>query len=151
MKLIKRRKPVGFFPTTFSFNELYEDWPVMDWTDNFFNDEKWVPAANVKEEEGEFIVELSVPGYKKKDIHVEVNKDGTMFISGENKTESKEEDENYMRKEFSSGSFYRSFKLPVNVNANEIVAKCENGLLRVTLPKLELAEKKNTVREIEIA
>ena len=152
MTLLKRRtKPVGLFPKMTTFSEMFDSWPMMDWKEEFFNEDKWVPAANVKDEGDQYIVELSVPGYKKEDVHVEVNTKGIMIISGQQKSESKEEKEKYMRREFSSGSFYRSFKLPESVKENEIVAKCENGLLHVVLPKLEPTDKEESVREIEIA
>ena len=139
--------PSRLFSNTEPFNELFQNWP--DWNLSF--NDQWVPAANVKEEDTEFIVEVSVPGYKKKDIHVEVDNNNIMRIKGEHEQEKEEKKENYMRKEFSSGSFYRAFRLPEAVDEGNINAKCVDGVLKVTLPKKEVAIKKEEVKEIEIA
>ena len=67
-----------------------------------------VPEANIIENGKEFKVELAAPGLEKKDFKVEVQ-DGVLSISAEKEEETKEEDKNFRRREFSYNSFCRSF------------------------------------------
>jgi len=111
----------------------------------------WMPAANVREDEKNYTVELSVPGYTRNEIKVEVTDDNVLRISGEHKEESKEENENYTRREFSYGNFLRSFELPKSVTEEKIAAKVTDGVLRVVLPKSEMTISKKKTKEIKIA
>ena len=65
-------------------------------------------------------------------------------------TEHKIEKKNYLRREFSTQQFYRSFELPDNVEKDKITAKVENGVLRIVLPKSAMMEKKPQPKEIAI-
>lgn len=96
-----------------------------------------IPSANVIENDHEFKVELSAPGFEKKDFKVEVL-EGVLNISAEKKNEVKEEKDNYMKKEFSYSSIRRSFALPEYVDENKIDAKYEKGILNLILPKKAL-------------
>ncbi len=107
---------------------------------DLFND-KNVPAVNVKEKEDSFEIEVSAPGYEKQDFDVSVD-DGVLTISSEKDTESSEEKENFMRREFRSSSFKRSFPLPDSVKEDDIEGKYEHGILRVILKKKEEERKK---------
>ena len=93
-----------------------------------------IPSANVIENDKEFKLELSAPGFDKKDFKVEVN-DGVLNISAEKESKSEEEKENYRKKEFSYTSIRRSFRLPDTVMDDKIDAKYDNGILKVILPK----------------
>jgi len=110
-----------------------------------------VPAANIKETEEGFVVELAAPGKQKGDFKIELNHN-TLSVSSESKTEQEEKDEKgrYTRKEFNYSSFQRSFVLPTSVDAERISANYENGILSISIPKKEEAKKK-PVRSIEIA
>ncbi len=150
MSLIRTSGGLRAFPRTSFIDDFFNtEWPVFDW-DGKLSD-SWVPAANVKEGEKEFAVELSVPGYAKKDIHVEVDSNNVLRITGERQEEAREESENYTRREFSYGSFSRSFQLPEAINDDKISAKCKDGVLKVELPKKETAILKEKVKEIEVA
>jgi HSP20 family protein len=129
-------------------------WPklVQDFfgTENPFDlDEKFwlpekgveIPSTNVIENEKEFKLELSAPGFDKKDFKVEVV-DGMLNISAEKEEKKEEKKENYRKKEFSYSSIRRSFGLPENVMDEKIDAKYENGILNVVLPKKEIESTK---------
>jgi HSP20 family protein len=73
---------------------------------------------------------------------------GVLSISGSHKAENEEKDKTFYRKEFSYGSFKRSFNLPEEYNAEQINAKYENGILKLSVPKKE--EIKTSSREISI-
>lgn len=120
-----------------------------DWFGGIDNFQSTVPAVNVKESEKDFELELAVPGRKKEDFNVEID-NGVMTISTEQKSENTVSDENYTRREFGYSSFKRSFTLPKTVNADQINATYEDGVLKFVLPKKEEALPKPK-RLIEIA
>jgi len=109
---------------------------LLDIENEFFEGALNVPLANISETKNDFKVSLSAPGLKKEDFKVEVE-DGALVISAEKKEESKEDTENYRRREFSYNSFSRSFELPDNVFEDKINAKYEDGMLNVSIPKKE--------------
>jgi len=92
------------------------------------------PAVNVRETETEFVIDVAVPGKKKEDIKIEVDKN-VLTISSEEQTQHEEINERYTRREFTYGSFRRSFTLPKTVSDDQIQAAYEAGVLKLTLPK----------------
>jgi HSP20 family protein len=121
--------------------------------DNFFNT-NWLaerngyPAVNVAEKDNEYCIDMAVPGYKKEDFKIKVNND-ILTVSAEAKTENKEEKKEYTRKEYSYSSFSRSFQLPDNVKDDQIGAKYEDGMLKLSLPKTTTSVKAS--KEIKIS
>ncbi len=109
-----------------------------------------LPSVNIKESEDGFEVEMAAPGFDKGDFKIEVN-ENVLTISSEVKAENEEkEGEVYTKKEFSYQSFTRSFTLPEMVDEDNISAKYENGILRISIPKKEEAKPK-PVKQIEVA
>jgi len=96
----------------------------------------WSPSVDVREDEHNFVIVAELPGMAKEDIDLEVEQN-TLAIKGERKFERKDEGESYHFVERSYGSFYRSFRLPKNVDGDAIGAEYKDGLLTVTLPKKE--------------
>lgn len=115
------------------------------------------PAVNIIENFPNFVVELAAPGLQKENFTIEVEEDTLKIASKKIETDSadKEEkkvaknDSQYRRQEFNYKSFERSFKLPENIEVENIQANYENGILRVTLPKME--EKKVLKKMVEIS
>jgi HSP20 family protein len=98
-----------------------------------------LPAVNIKDTANAYEIEVAVPGMEKNDFKVEL-KDNTLFISAkkEDKTEEKDKEERYVRKEFSVHSFTRSFILPQDtVESENISAAYKDGILNVAVPKKE--------------
>ena len=120
--------------------------------DDFFNEtqeNKSVrPATNIIDREDEIEILLALPGIKKSEIEIDVEKD-VLSISSVKKEETEIKEENYARKEFSFSSFSRSFMIPDTVNADKIKAKYEDGVLRLTMPKRE--EHKSITKKISIS
>jgi HSP20 family protein len=116
--------------------------------DRFFNGDSPV-AVNVKETERNYEVEVAAPGFEKNDFQIDVN-NGVLTISGERKTEGKKEAENgrYTHREFGYTSFSRSFNLPANTTDEDVTAKYEGVILRLSISKKE--EKGKTRRSISI-
>jgi HSP20 family protein len=127
------------------------------WNDFFANDRSFpayhknysAPAANITEHEGEFQLELAVPGMNKEDFKIDVE-NNLLTISSEKEMQNEEKDKNYTRREFVYGSFSRSFTLPKSVNSDSIEATYKNGILQIVLPKKE-EEKVKVKKEIAIA
>ncbi len=106
----------------------------------------WMPAVNEKEDEKAYYLEIDLPGVKKEDINIEL-KDNMLIISGERKFKKEENDKGYKRVESFFGKFERRFTLPADADVEKIEASVEDGVLKLTIPKIE--EKEN-VKKIEI-
>lgn len=141
MSLVKRNNVM--FPSL--MNEILRP----DWFGGIDNFKESVPAANVKETETEYVLELAIPGRKKEDFNVEIDND-ILTISSEVKSEENKEDDGYTRREFTFSSFKRVFSLPETISLDKIDATYEDGILKFVLPKKEEALPKPK-RLIEIA
>lgn len=95
-----------------------------------------VPTANISETEKEYQIELAAPGLTKKDFKIETD-NGVLTVSAE-KEEKSESKNGYTRTEYSFNSFSRSFTLPDNSKPDNINAKYEDGVLKLTVPKKEV-------------
>jgi HSP20 family protein len=113
-----------------------------------FNYEGSMPAANITENEMSFQIELAVPGMTKQDFKINLE-NNVLTVSSEKESEKSEEAKSYSRKEFTFGSFTRSFTLPKIVETEQIKASYENGILKMELPKK--AETAKLSKEISIA
>ncbi|MFM9948269.1 MAG: Hsp20/alpha crystallin family protein [Saprospiraceae bacterium] len=106
------------------------------------------PSVNVLETKDNFQIELAAPGLAKGDFEVKLD-NGTLTISAKKENKEETTEGKYTRKEFNFASFTRSFQLPDTINAADIAATYENGVLLVTLPKKEEA-KVVAARTVEI-
>jgi HSP20 family protein len=105
------------------------------------------PRVNITESKEGFHLEMLAPGFSKENITMQVEND-TLTMSGEVSTNDENKGERYTRREFSYGSFKRSFKLPENVKADDIKAEYVNGVLKVFLPKAEPVKPASTTIKI---
>jgi len=99
----------------------------------------WAPAVDIKEDDTAFTLLADIPGVDPDDIEVTMDK-GVLTVKGERKSEKKTEEENYKRVERQYGVFYRRFTLPDSANAEGIEAHSEHGVLKITIPKQEVAQ-----------
>ncbi len=135
------RWPSDFFGIQRDINRLF---------DNFFRggvqgDETfnsyWTPAVDIAEQENEYLVKMELPGVNKEDVKISLESN-ILTIRGEKKQEKEEKDKSLHRVERSYGSFQRSFTLPTTVKSDKIDAVYKDGVLSVTLPKMEEAKPK---------
>lgn len=99
----------------------------------------WAPSVDIIEDENSFKLLADIPGVKPEDIDVSMD-NGVLTIKGERSTESKTEKENFRRVERQYGVFYRRFTLPETANADKIEAHSEHGVLKIIIPKQEVAK-----------
>lgn len=126
--------------------------PFRDFIEKFF-DEDIFPikvasmATDVYETDKDVIVEINVPGFKKEDIKISLQ-DNYLKVEGRIDEEKEDKNKNYWRKEIKKGSFVRVIPLPREVDVKKAKANLKDGVLKVTLPKLE--ETKDFGEEIKI-
>jgi HSP20 family protein len=143
MTLIHRNFPVfeDFHPTMKFFDEAL---------DRFLSEpaavRPWTPAVDVAENENELVLTADLPGLKKEEIKLRIE-NGSLIVSGERKFVNDDKKTGYHRIERSYGSFKRIFQLPETVEVDKVGAAYEDGVLRITLAKKELAKP----RTIDIA
>jgi HSP20 family protein len=99
----------------------------------------WAPAVDIKEDDKAFTLLADIPGVNPDDIEITMDK-GVLTVKGERQSAKKTEEENYKRVERQYGVFYRRFTLPDSADADAIEAKSEHGVLKITIPKQEVAQ-----------
>jgi HSP20 family protein len=97
------------------------------------------PPVNIFESNDNYELEINAAGRKKEDFKITVDKNilTVSFEKNEEKNEGQQENKKFIKKEFVISSFKRSFTLDEKINAEDIAAKYENGILTLTLPKKE--------------
>lgn len=105
----------------------------------------FMPAVDIIEEKDDYIVKVDLPGLSKNDVKITVQND-ILTIRGEKNQVKETKDINYRRMERSYGAFQRSFTLPSSVKNEKIDATFNDGVLTISLPKVEEAKPK----EIEV-
>lgn len=105
-----------------------------------------MPAADIYETPEEFVVELEVPGFKEKELGIEVT-DHTLTVSGEAKAETERKDKTFLLHERLEHAFERRFQLPTDADTEKLVATFDNGVLEIHAPKAPEAK----ARMVEIA
>ena len=146
MAIVKRyRQPNGLRTWRQEIEELMND--MMSLSGGGIDREEvpatWTPRADLTETEKAYELTVDLPGMEKKDITV--NMEGNrLTISGERTEKSEEKKKGYLRRERIEGSFYRTFLMPEAVHESDVKAVFKEGVLRVTIPKVE-AKKPKTV------
>lgn len=150
-----------------AFKDMHRAFSLLD-DPSFFNDARRSlghvnnnlgsltrhPATDISETADAYEMHVELPGYDKKNIHIDVDDDRTLHLSGsvqhyhEASSEGQKQDEKstevskdtkspkWWVNERASGSFQRSFKFPAPINASDIKASYENGVLKIRVPKV---------------
>ncbi|MFN8309944.1 MAG: Hsp20/alpha crystallin family protein [Chitinophagales bacterium] len=125
----------------------------MDFFNNeftgFSNEFKTPVLVNTKETKDKYVIEVAAPGWEKENFKIEVDNQ-LLTLSAEKTSEQLQEGERYTRNEFRFSSFKRAFTLPKTVDGAKIGAEYKNGILFVTLPKMEEARAKEKF-EVKVA
>ena len=151
--LMKRNNGLSVLPglPTLFNDPLLNDW--LNWPSFFSSHEGsgTLPAVNIQETDDNFAISVAAPGMTRNDFKVELD-NNRLVISGTKSLEKDhEKNGNYLRKEFSYQSFFRSFTLPEKqVNSEKIQANYSDGILHITVPKSAEAKTK-PVKVIQVS
>jgi HSP20 family protein len=121
--------PLSLFEDT--FNRLFSNEGVAQ--------RPWSPAVDIAETDNDLVLTADIPGVRMEDIHIEIE-DGTLTLSGSREFQAEDGKGGYHRIERSYGKFQRAFSLPDSVDAEKVSAAYKEGVLRVVLPKKEIAK-----------
>ena len=137
------------------FDDFMNDFAFPDFTDNaniekalYGKHAKNLMKTDVKDTENGYEVDIDLPGFKKDEISIELE-NGYLTVSAAKGLDKDEEDKKgkYIRKERYAGAMQRSFYVGENLTQEDIKAKYENGILRLSVPKKEAkpVETKKTI------
>lgn len=116
-------------------NEENEDQPSNGLT-------SWRPRVDVYEENDELVFEVDASGIDKDDLDVSIE-DNRLTIRGERKAEHEQSNRDYYRSERVYGTFQRSFALPDSIAEEDVSASYDNGVLTISTPLSQTAEKRS--------
>lgn len=99
----------------------------------------WMPAVEATETPTEYLITAELPGISPENVEVAVS-DGMLTLKGQKLEEKKEGDKDatFHLWERSYGAFARTFRFPMQVKEDKVAAEFTNGILRITVPKMEL-------------
>jgi len=109
------------------------------------NSNYFTPNTDVKENETDFLISLALPGMKKEEVKIEIDK-GILSVSGERKIKEEKKGEKIYSIENYYGKFSRSFRLPENVDLEKITASLTDGELELIIPKKDQRETKTLIK-----
>jgi HSP20 family protein len=142
MTVLTRWDPFREFTTLQDrMNRLFQDSYGNQGREEALATSSFAPAVDVYEDEHKITLKIEVPGIDEKDIDIRVE-NNLLTVHGERKFEKEEKEENYRRVERQYGSFTRSFNLPNTVDAENISADYDRGVLKVQLAKKAEAKPK---------
>jgi len=146
MKLVPKDPFFNHLPHFKDINRFFN--VELDNEDSTIATSAWIPAVDIAENDDHFLVEADLPGVDPKDIEVSME-NGVLTLKGERESEIKEEKEGYSRIERSRGSFYRRFSLPETADSENITAKSNKGVLKITVAKKEAAKPKKITVNVQ--
>ena len=123
---------------------FFEDFINNLFGSNIYND---IPPYNIVDNDNEFLIEFSVPGFDKKDFLLEVEENNlkvSKLSSKNNKPEN-----NFFKRQFNYSQFEKNFTIPEEVIIEKINSKYENGILKIFLPKIK-EFKQTKIKSIQV-
>jgi len=142
MTVLTRFEPFREFTTLQDWlNRLFRDTYAPEGREDALTTVGFAPPVDVYEDEHNVTLKIEIPGIDEKDIDVHIE-NNTLSVHGERKFEKEEKEENYRRVERQYGSFTRTFTLPNTVDANQVHANYDKGVLKISLAKKAEAKPK---------
>lgn len=143
MMLVPRRNTFDLFDEFFD-DDLFPKHEV------FAKKERNLMKTDIKEKKDKYILDIDLPGFDKENINLSLD-NGYLNIHAKVDKETKNsEEEKYVRQERFHGECSRSFYIGEDIKENEIKADFKNGILKVEIPKKEIENKSNEVKQIPI-
>lgn len=127
---------MNIIPKSFYLDDIF---------DNFDSTRNNNMKCDIYEKDGDYHIEIDIPGFDKKDIKVECD-NGYLTVTAKKDEDAEDKTKNYIRRERSYGKYQRSFYIG-DMDSNEIRAKFKHGMLKIIVPKVETKE---TKKHIEI-
>ena len=136
-------------PLTHSMEEFFENFPPRRWMETFEPFGRSWPMdidyerafrLDVVDHDKELVVRAELPGVEKDDVDVTISGD-RLTIGATREFEEEDEREDFYRHELGYGKLVRTIALPVEVDAEHIHAELKEGILKITLPKIRMAER----------
>ena len=116
---------------------------------SFYRHSISMPAANIHQDDDEYIIELAVPGLEREDFNIQLgNNDITIEVEKKESKEEKKDESSY--KEFSYYPFKRNFKLPKGIDVDNVKATYRKGILEIKLEKLKETQAKEKYKRITV-
>lgn len=143
MNIVKFKKNADIFDDT--LKSIFQKPLFPNWESAMTS--SFVPKVRISEDKDNFFINMEIPGMKKEDIKVAVE-NNMLTVNGVKKHEKKTEETNLITNEIYFGEFSRSFNLSDDIKIDAIDAEVKDGVLFITLPKVE--EAKPVVKEISI-
>lgn len=143
MQVVKFKKDSDLINDTFKtiFNSpLFKNWESHP-------SNNYIPKVRISEDKNNFNIVMEMPGIAKEDVKISVE-ENVLSVTGNKKEEKKTEDTNIIINEIYAGEFKRDFNLSNDIKIDAIDAEFKDGVLNITLPKVE--EAKPVVKEISI-
>ena len=148
MTYVTLRRPArGLFGLHAEMGRMFNDLFASPNEPTDETEERWSPSVDIAETDSGFEVRAELPGVKQDDVNVSV-RDNVLTLRGEKRQEETDEGKDYRRVERHYGSFQRAFTLPPNVNSEAITANYRDGVLTLTVPKVEEAQPKEIPIEV---
>jgi len=126
--------PRGFFDSLFDTDWTRDiGWPDFFANTGFF---RQYPLVDIEEHDDKYVVTADVPGFTKDNMNVEIE-NNILTISGkvDDRTETRDTERGFVRRERRCGAFRRSFRLPEEVDPDKVKASFTNGVLQIEIPK----------------
>lgn len=124
------------------FDKFGHSWP---WDQPAWMADTWMPAIESHVQNGNIVVKADLPGIAPEEVSLSIT-GNQLTIEGERKREEKEEDKDFLCREFEYGRFSRVVTLPDNIDADQVKAQYKDGVLEITMP----APKGMTSKRIEV-
>lgn len=141
-----RRRPASpmlssVAPRMTAFDRLFNDevlrpFRMFEDMAEALNERGWAPAVDIRETEEAYEVIADLPGFRKDDVDITLE-NNVLTLRGERHWEGEQGKQQYRRIERAYGEFTRSFSLPMQVEAENVNARFEDGVLMVSIPKAE--------------
>ncbi len=127
---------MNLIPRGFFTNDIFDD---------FMPSKENNMKCDIYEKDGNYNIEMDIPGFEKNDIKVEANKD-YLTITAEKSSEKNDDDDtkNYIHRERTYGKYQRSFYLQ-GLDSEKIDAEFNNGVLKIIVPKKDENENKKYI------
>lgn len=129
----------------------------FDLFDDFFDDdffinrkEKNIMKTDIVEKKDKYVLNIDLPGFEKENINISLNKGYLTIAAKSEKSNIESNEDKYIRQERTYGECSRSFYLGEDINENDIEAEFKNGILIINIPKKEIEDNKDQVKNIDI-